>query len=61
MNTVGGGGAVGEFGEGLLGLQGTAGNSHLVQISGTGYDGGGRQLARGVRQPGKVSEEVSCR
>ena len=38
-HTAGGGGSVGEFREGLLGLQGTSGNSHLVQVSETGYDG----------------------
>ena len=42
---VGGGGAAGDFGEGLPGLQGTVGNRHIFQISGTGADGGGRKLA----------------
>ena len=42
--------AVGEFREGLPRLRGTSGNIHLVQVSGTVSDGGGRQLAGGVRQ-----------
>ena len=35
------GGAAGDFGEGLLDLLGTVGDSHLVQVPVTGYDGGG--------------------
>ena len=39
--TAGRGGAGGEFGEGLSGLYGTAGDSDLVQVPGTGYDSRG--------------------
>ena len=45
VQTAGGGGSAGEFLEGLPGLWGTAGDSHIVQVPGTGYDGGGQQLA----------------
>ena len=38
--TAGGGGAAGEYREVLLGLWGTARDSHLVRITGKGYDGG---------------------
>ena len=41
----GGGGATGEFGEDLTGLWGTAGNSHPVQVYGTGYEFEGLKLA----------------
>ena len=58
--TAGGGGATGEFGEGLPGLWGTALHSHLVQVTGTGYDGGGRRLASGGRQTKKVLEELDA-
>ena len=37
----GGGKSEGEFREGLPGLRGTAGNSHLVQVYRTGPDGRG--------------------
>ena len=36
-----GGGAVGEFGEVLIGLWGTAGDSQFVEVPVTGYDCGG--------------------
>ena len=51
---------MGEFREGLTGLRGTAGNSHLFQVSVTGSDGGGRQLAGGGGQPEKGSEELDA-
>ena len=38
--TAGGGGAAGEFGEGITGLWGIARASHLVRLTGKGYDGG---------------------
>ena len=41
---------MGEFGGGLPGLWGTSGDSNLVQIPGTGYDGGGQQLEGGGGQ-----------
>ena len=49
---------MGDFGEGLPRLRGTAGNIHLVQVSGTVSDGGGRQLSGGVRQREKGLEEL---
>ena len=49
--TAGGGGAAGEFGEGLPGLRGTVGDCDTIQISGKGADGGGRQLNGSGRQP----------
>ena len=48
---AGGGGATGEFGEDLPGLQGTVGDCNIIKISGKGDDGGGRQLAGSGRQP----------
>ena len=51
---AGGGGAVGEFGEVLSSLRVTSGNSHLVQVSGTGSGGRGRRLASGGRQREEV-------
>ena len=51
--TAGGGGVSGEFGEGLTGLWGITGDSHLVQGPGTGYDGRGRHLAGGY---GKINK-----
>ena len=56
----GGGGAAREFGEGFSSLQGTTGNSQLVQLSGTGYDGEGRRLVGGGGQPKKRSEELDA-
>ena len=53
VQTAVGGGAAGEFTEGLPGLRGTAGNSHLVQVYWTGSDGRGRRLAGSGRQPEK--------
>ena len=58
MQTAGKGGYEGEFGEGLPGLRGTAGNSHLVQVSGTGADGRGRKLLDGGRQPEEGKEQL---
>ena len=51
VQPAGGGGAVGEFVEGLTGLRGTVGDRNIVQISGKGDDDRGRQLARSGRQP----------
>ena len=42
--TAGGGGVAGDLGEGLPGLWGTTGDGHLVYVTGTGHDSGGRQL-----------------
>ena len=58
--TTGGGGSEGEFWEGLPGLWGNAGDSHLVQITGTGYDGGGRRLDGSGRKIKKGSEELEA-
>ena len=44
--TAGGGGYVGDFGERFTDLQRTAGDSNLVQVPGTGYDGGVIRLDR---------------
>ena len=38
----GGGGAAGDFGEGLTGLGGTVGDRNIVQIYGTGTDSAGQ-------------------
>ena len=57
---AGGEGARVEFGEGLPGLQGTVGNIHLFQLSRTSYEGGGRQLAGGSRQPEESEEELDA-
>ena len=54
------GGAAGDFGEGLPGLYGTNGNSHLLQVSGTGYDGRGRRLAGGGGKPNKGLEDLDA-
>ena len=56
--TAGGGGDAGEFVEGLPGLWGTAEDSHLVQVPGAVYDGGGRRLVGGGRQLKKGFEEL---
>ena len=58
--TAGGGGAAGEFVDVLPGLWGTAGNSHLVQVYGTGYDSGGRQLSGGGGKLNKILEELDA-
>ena len=54
------GGAAGDFTEGLPGLRGTAGNSHLIQVYGTGYDSGGRQLSGGDGKINKILEELDA-
>ena len=58
--TAGGGGAAGDFRESILDLWGTAGNSHLVQLPGTGYDGRGRRLSSGGGQPKKFLKELDA-
>ena len=55
---AGGGGSAGELREGLPGQQGTAGDSNIFQISGTGADGGGRRLARSGRQSEEGYEDL---
>ena len=59
-HTSGGGGASGEFGEDLPGLRGIDENIHLVQVYGTGSDGGGQQLDGGSRQHEKGQEELDA-
>ena len=49
---------MGDFVEGLPGLWGTAGDSHLFQLSGNGYDSGGQQLSGGGGKLKKISEEL---
>ena len=56
LQMAGGGGTVGEFGEGLTGLWGTAGDSHIFQVPGTSYDSGGRRMDGSGRQINKGSE-----
>ena len=51
-------GAAGEFGEGLPGLWGTAGDSHLVQLPGTGYESRGRRLYGGDGKLKKGLEDL---
>ena len=41
VKASGGGGTVGEIGEGLSGLRGTIGNRDIFQVSGKGVEGGG--------------------
>ena len=60
LQTTVGGGAAGEFGEGFSGLWLTSGDSHLVQLLGTDYDGGGRLLANGDGKLNKGSEELDA-
>ena len=57
---AGGGGATREFGKVLPGLRRTAGNIHLVQVSGTRYDGGRQRLAVGVRQPEEGEKDLDA-
>ena len=47
---TGRGGSEVELGEGLPGLQGTVGDSNIVQIYGLGSDGGGQRLGGSGRQ-----------
>ena len=56
VQTAVGGGAAGDFIEGLPGLRGTSGSIHLVQVYGTGYDGGRRRLDGGGGQTKKGTE-----
>ena len=58
--TAGGGGAVGDFREGILGLWGTTGDSQLVQVPGTVYDGRGQWMAGSGGQLKKILEELDA-
>ena len=57
---AGGGGDAEDFGKVLPGLWETARYCHLVQVPGTGYYGGRRQLAGGDKQLNKGSEELDA-
>ena len=45
VHKTGGGRYAGDIGEGLPGRCGTAGDSHLLQVLGTGYNSRGQKLA----------------
>ena len=60
MQTAGRRAATREFGEVLPSLQGTAGISDLVQVYGTGSDGGGRKLAGCGSQPEEGGEDLDA-